>query len=288
MLRVGKRAIVAFPNFGHYSVRLSTLWSGRAPRTTLFPYEWYDSPNIHFLTVLDFETLAAREKLAGGKAHLHRRQDAGDQFPEPDGGGRGVSGLSAARIEIATEVIPHTLTVEETDAAKRLDHFLQEQLPQYSRSRLQSLVKDGLVTIDGVEARVSHLLHGGEHIEVHPAELPPLKATPEDEPIEVLYEDDAVLAINKPAGLVVHAGAGNHTGTLVNRLLHRFQNAIASRRRFAAGDRASAGQGYQRCLLVARTDAAHRALSAQFAGRNGREDISCVSTWTRDATTRAV
>jgi len=62
MLRVGKRAIVAFPNFGHYSVRLTTLWAGRAPRTRLFPHEWYNSPNIHFLSVLDFENLAAREK----------------------------------------------------------------------------------------------------------------------------------------------------------------------------------------------------------------------------------
>lgn len=63
MLRVGRRAIVAFPNFGHWSVRLSMLWSGRAPKTRLFPYEWYDSPNIHFLTVHDFERLASQEGL---------------------------------------------------------------------------------------------------------------------------------------------------------------------------------------------------------------------------------
>jgi methionine biosynthesis protein MetW len=56
--------IVAFPNFGHWTVRLSLLFSGRAPRTKLFPYEWYDSPNIHFLTVNDFEELAAAERLA--------------------------------------------------------------------------------------------------------------------------------------------------------------------------------------------------------------------------------
>ncbi len=62
MLRVGRRAIVAFPNFGHWRVRLSHLWTGRAPQTKLFPYEWYDSPNIHFLTVHDFETLAQNEK----------------------------------------------------------------------------------------------------------------------------------------------------------------------------------------------------------------------------------
>jgi methionine biosynthesis protein MetW len=61
MLRVGLRGIVAFPNFGHWAVRLSMLLSGRAPRTSLFPYEWYDSPNIHFLTVQDFENLAAAE-----------------------------------------------------------------------------------------------------------------------------------------------------------------------------------------------------------------------------------
>jgi methionine biosynthesis protein MetW len=61
MLRVGRRAIVAFPNFGHWSVRLTMLVSGRAPKTRLFPYEWYDSPNIHFLTVNDFELLARRE-----------------------------------------------------------------------------------------------------------------------------------------------------------------------------------------------------------------------------------
>ena len=63
MLRVGRRGIVAFPNFGHWRVRLSMLGSGRAPRTKLFPYDWYDSPNIHFLTVEDFEALAALEGL---------------------------------------------------------------------------------------------------------------------------------------------------------------------------------------------------------------------------------
>jgi methionine biosynthesis protein MetW len=62
MLRVGRRAIVAFPNFGHWSVRLAHMWSGRAPRTKLFPYDWYDSPNIHFLTVHDFEGLVHKER----------------------------------------------------------------------------------------------------------------------------------------------------------------------------------------------------------------------------------
>jgi methionine biosynthesis protein MetW len=64
MLRVGRRAIVAFPNFGHWRVRLSMLTTGRAPKTRLFPYDWFNSPNIHFLTVDDFEQLARQEGLA--------------------------------------------------------------------------------------------------------------------------------------------------------------------------------------------------------------------------------
>jgi methionine biosynthesis protein MetW len=63
MLRVGRRGIVAFPNFGHWGVRLSMLTSGGAPRTSLFPHEWYDSPNIHFLTVHDFEDLCEKDKI---------------------------------------------------------------------------------------------------------------------------------------------------------------------------------------------------------------------------------
>jgi methionine biosynthesis protein MetW len=63
MLRVGRRAIVAFPNFGHWAVRMSMLFSGKAPKTKLFPHDWYDSPNIHVLSVVDFESLAAKEGL---------------------------------------------------------------------------------------------------------------------------------------------------------------------------------------------------------------------------------
>ena len=76
MLRVGQRAIVAFPNFGHWSVRLSHLLTGGAPKTKLFPHEWYDSPNIHVLSVDDFESLAARERLTVERRYClagHRR-----------------------------------------------------------------------------------------------------------------------------------------------------------------------------------------------------------------------
>jgi methionine biosynthesis protein MetW len=70
MLRVGRRAVVAFPNFGHWSVRLAMLFFGRAPKTRLFPYEWYDSPNIHFLSIDDFELLIARERVTAERAYF--------------------------------------------------------------------------------------------------------------------------------------------------------------------------------------------------------------------------
>jgi methionine biosynthesis protein MetW len=76
MLRVGRRAIVAFPNFGHWRVRMSMMFSGRAPRAPLFPYQWYDSPNIHVLTVKDFEGLIQLEKLVVERRYFltgHRR-----------------------------------------------------------------------------------------------------------------------------------------------------------------------------------------------------------------------
>jgi len=79
MLRVGRRGIVAFPNFGHWSVRLSMLVSGGAPKTKLFPYNWYDSPNIHFLTVRDFESLISAERLAVERRYFlagHRKVHA--------------------------------------------------------------------------------------------------------------------------------------------------------------------------------------------------------------------
>ncbi len=72
MIRVGRRAIVAFPNFGHWSVRLSLLWTGRAPKTGHLPYEWYESPNIHFVTILDFEEMVRSEGLTVERSYFLR------------------------------------------------------------------------------------------------------------------------------------------------------------------------------------------------------------------------
>ncbi len=149
----------------------------------------------------------------------------------------------------------------------RLDHFLQEGLAGYSRSRLQAWIRDGHVLVDGAARKPSHVLRGGETIEVFPQQPPPLRALPEDIPLRILYEDADVVAVDKPAGMVVHAGAGHHAGTLVNALLHRFGSLSGEGGDLRPGivhrlDRDTSG-----VLLVARNDVAHRNLARQFAGR---------------------
>src|ERR1700721_115256 len=114
------------------------------------------------------------------------------------------------------------LTADAADRGKRLDALLHERLPEYSRSRLQSWIRDGRVHVNGVAGKPSSPIRGGEAIEVEPANLPLLKAQAEDIPVTVLYEDAGVVAIDKPAGMVVHAGAGIHSGTVANALVHRF------------------------------------------------------------------
>ncbi len=153
------------------------------------------------------------------------------------------------------------------DAGRRLDLFLQQQLPEFSRSRLQSWIKAGRVLVNGRPERASHLLREADEIQVEPAALTPLTATPEDIPLTVLYEDDDVVAIDKPAGMVVHAGAGVHSGTLVNALLARFGALSREAGDLRPGivhrlDRYTSG-----VLLVAKNDAAHRGLAEQFASR---------------------
>ncbi len=161
-----------------------------------------------------------------------------------------------------------SVTVESHDVGKRLDHFLQEKLPEFSRSRLQDWIRDGRVTSRGKTiTKVSFALRGNELLEVLPADLPPLHATAEDLPVDVLYEDADVVAVNKPSGIVVHAGAGNHTGTLVNRLLHRFQMLSKVGGEMRPGIVHRLDKDTSGVLLVAKTDTAHRALAEQFSSR---------------------
>ncbi len=153
------------------------------------------------------------------------------------------------------------------DAGKRLDHYVQEHVKDVSRSRLQSWIKEGRVLVNGAPSKASHVLRAGESVEISPADPPPLEAAPEDLPIEILYEDASVIAINKPAGLVVHAGAGAESGTLVNRLVHHFAALSQVGGGLRPGIVHRLDKGTSGVLLVARNDAAHQALAAQFAGR---------------------
>jgi 23S rRNA pseudouridine1911/1915/1917 synthase len=160
-----------------------------------------------------------------------------------------------------------TLQVERKDAGKRLDSFLHERLPDYSRSRLQSWIKQERVRVDGAPLRASHLLRGGELVTVTPADLPPLKAEPEELPLAVLYEDADVVVIDKPAGMVVHAGAGHHQGTLVNALLHHFGKLSAVGGDLRPGIVHRLDKDTSGVLVVARTDGAHQSLAEQFQSR---------------------
>ena len=157
--------------------------------------------------------------------------------------------------------------VPKEDARVRLDRFLARELPEHSRSRIQQLIRIGFVRLNGATTRTRQLLRTGDKIEV--TEPPPEKidARPEPIPLDVLYEDEDLIVINKPSGLVVHPGAGQREHTLVNALLHHFPKLSGIGGKERPGivhrlDKETSG-----CLVVAKTDVAHRGLSGQFAAR---------------------
>jgi len=159
------------------------------------------------------------------------------------------------------------IELNQQDAGKRLDHAVHQRFPQFSRARVQDWIKHGRVFVNGNAARASHMVRPADVIDVEPSEPAPLRATPEQIPLTILYEDADVVAIDKPAGMVVHSGAGVHSGTLVNALLHRFGRLSRAAGELRPGivhrlDRYTSG-----VLLVAKNDAAHQRLAEQFAGR---------------------
>lgn len=158
-------------------------------------------------------------------------------------------------------------TVEPQEAGQRLDQFLAAKMPGYSRSRIQEWIEEGRVRVNGARKKASWKVRAGETVEAEPAAPPPLRAFPEEIPLDVLYEDEAVAAIYKPAGLVVHAGAGRASGTLVNALLARYGRLSESGDPLRPGIVHRLDKGTSGVILVARTDAAHRHLAAQFAAR---------------------
>jgi 23S rRNA pseudouridine1911/1915/1917 synthase len=159
------------------------------------------------------------------------------------------------------------ITAEQNDAGKRLDSFLHERLPEYSRSRIQNWIKQERVHVNAAGVRASHVLRTGDTVTVFPADLPPLHAEAEELPLKILYQDEDVIVVDKPAGMVVHAGAGHTHGTLVNALLHHFGTLSNLNGDLRPGivhrlDRETSG-----AIVVARTDMAHQSLAGQFEAR---------------------
>jgi 23S rRNA pseudouridine1911/1915/1917 synthase len=152
----------------------------------------------------------------------------------------------------------------------RLDRFLAAQLPQLSRTRVQSLIDEGRVRVNGAALKPSHRVETGEIVAVEIPAPPPAGVEPESRPIDVIYQDDDIAVINKPANMIVHPGAGADAGTLVAALLYRFggmrglsnvggplRPGIVHRL-----DKSTSG-----ALVIARTDAAHKKLVEEFRDR---------------------
>ncbi len=154
--------------------------------------------------------------------------------------------------------------VPESSAGRRLDAVLAELFPEYSRSRLSAWIKSGDVTVDGAPARGRDPVRGGEAVVLTAVQETQTHAVAEDIPLDILYEDAEVFVIDKPAGLVVHPGAGNPAGTLVNALLHR-DPALELLPR--AGIVHRLDKDTSGVMVVARTLPAHTALVAQLSAR---------------------
>jgi 23S rRNA pseudouridine1911/1915/1917 synthase len=158
-------------------------------------------------------------------------------------------------------------TVAPEDAGQRLDRLLSAKLPELSRTRIQELIAEGRARVNGVTAKPAHRVSASESIEVEVQPRPPLEATPENIPIEFLYEDEDLVVVNKPAGMVVHAGAGAAQGTLVNALLHKLGTLSSAGGPLRPGIVHRLDRGTSGVLVVARNDEAHRRLAEQFRAR---------------------
>ncbi len=166
-----------------------------------------------------------------------------------------------------------TFTADPAAANLRLDQYLAQALPDISRARVQLLIEAGQVRVDGHPAKPKQKLHGGESIEIEGTPQPtPLHAVPEDIPLDILHEDQHLAVINKPAGMMVHAGAGStddsrNRGTLVNALLFHFAKLSDIGGDLRPGivhrlDKQTSG-----LILVAKDDSTHRKLGEMFSQR---------------------
>jgi 23S rRNA pseudouridine1911/1915/1917 synthase len=161
-----------------------------------------------------------------------------------------------------------TLTIEHSLPGERLDTFLRRNFPTMSRGAIQRLIEEGHITVNGKPTKPTHAPRAGEVVQIQLPEAKPAEAKPEDIPLDIIFEDKCLLVLNKPAGLVVHPAAGNEEHTLVNALLHHCEGELSGIGGVARPgivhrlDKETSG-----CLVVAKNDETHVALSAQFAGR---------------------
>ncbi len=166
-----------------------------------------------------------------------------------------------------------TLIVPAEAAGQRLDQFLTSQLDGVSRSRVQLLLEQGDVLVDGARPKASSKLRGGESIAITGEPRPaPLKAIAEDIPLQVVFEDANLAVIDKPAGMMVHAGSGQsedarNRGTLVNALLHRFRALSTTSGELRPGIVHRLDKDTSGLIIVAKNDRAHAALAEMFSTR---------------------
>ena len=185
-----------------------------------------------------------------------------------------------------SERFPISIYVPPEDAGRRLDQFLTAQLPETSRARVQQLIEQQKVLVNEAAVKASLRLRGGERIAVlGEVQTPPLRAIAEEIPLDIVYEDDDLAVINKPSGMMVHAGAGateaeRNRGTLVNALLHRFGKLSGVGGELRPGivhrlDKATSG-----LIVVAKNDEAHRRLAEEFVRRQVKKTyIALVHGW---------
>jgi 23S rRNA pseudouridine1911/1915/1917 synthase len=178
-------------------------------------------------------------------------------------------GAPAAGRASATHVVPAAC------AGLRLDQALAKMLPEHSRSRLRAWIDAGDVIVDGRPFDAKRRVHGGEHVDIaHSAATAPLADEPEDIALRVVHEDDAIIVVDKPAGLVVHPGSGNPRGTLLNALLHRDPALSALPR---AGIVHRLDKDTSGLMVVARTPQAHTDLVRQLAARTVQREYVAVA-----------
>ncbi len=168
------------------------------------------------------------------------------------------------------------IVVPERKTKERIDRFLTNCIENASRSKVQAAIKAGFVLVNGKATKASHIVAPGEHIHVIIPRSPQPAATPENIPLNILYEDDHLLVVNKPAGMVTHPAYGNYTGTLVNALLYHCNSLSTVNDELRPGIVHRLDKGTSGLLVVAKDDATHRQLAEQFSSRTIERDYWAV------------